>query len=520
MKILKEDNISTVIILSSMFIISSLVIVISYFFISKQYAILDREIKDMKTAFVNVKKNEIQREVDSVIEYIKYRRSSSHGLSEKALKQDTLELIKHIKFGEDQSNYIFVYEVLDYKGGDQFARMLVNPNRQDLIRKFISANYQDANGKTFRKIFLQDIKKQGYSFVQYLYKKPDTHEIRPKVSYFKLYKKWNWVVAAGTYLDNIDTKIAQKKANLKRKMSLDITSSIAIFLFFSLIANILAIILGKQIDRFFKQYNQEIKEKTVELEQLNKTLELRVAKEVAKRGEQERLLIEKSKFIALGEMISNIAHQWRQPLSELSAIIMNIKFRYVMGKLDSKIMDEKSKDAEVLLDYMSNTIDDFRNFFNPQRDKKHFSIKNSLENVLKIIGKTIQNQKIELAITIKEDAQILGYQNEFEQVLLNILSNAKDALSESDVENKAVEITINKMEDQATINIDDNGPGIKTRPIEKIFEPYFSTKWNANGTGIGLYMSKMIIEKNMRGKLLATNRDMGARFTIVIPIDI
>ena len=105
-------------------------------------------------------------------------------------------------------------------------------------------------------------------------------------------------------------------------------------------------------------------------------------------------------------------------------------------------------------------------------------------------------------------------------MLLNILSNAKDALSESDVENKAVEITINKMEDQATINIDDNGPGIKTRPIEKIFEPYFSTKWNANGTGIGLYMSKMIIEKNMRGKLLATNRDMGARFTIVIPIDI
>jgi len=519
LKIFKEDNISTVIILSSMFIISSLVIVISYFFISKQYAILGREIKDMKTAFVNAKKNEIQREVDSVIEYIKYRRSSSHSLSEKMLKQDTLDLIKHIKFGEDKSNYIFVYEVLDYKGGDRFAKMLVNPNRQDLIQKFISTNYQDANGKTFRKIFLRDIKKQGFSFVHYMYKKPGSLKIRPKVSYFKLYKDWNWVVAAGTYLDNIDTKIAQKKANLKRKMSLDITSSIAIFLFFSLIANILAIVLGKQIDRFFKQYNQEIKEKTVELEQLNKTLELRVEKEVVKRAEQERLLIEKSKFIALGEMISNIAHQWRQPLSELSAIIMNIKFRYIMGKMNEKIMNEKSKDAEVLLDYMSNTIDDFRNFFSPQRDKKHFGIKNSLENVLKIIGKTIKDQKIEIHINLKEDSQILGYQNEFEQALLNILSNAKDTLGELGNLEKTIEITISREDNQALINIDDNGRGIKTMPIEKIFEPYFSTKWNANGTGIGLYMSKMIIEKNMRGKLLATNRDIGARFTILVPID-
>ncbi|MDX1809551.1 MAG: cache domain-containing protein [Sulfurospirillaceae bacterium] len=519
MKILKEDNISTVIILSSMFIISSLVIFISYLFISKQYDILDREIRDTKQTFVNSKKKEVQREVDSVIEYIRYKKSLKT-LSENEIKQDVIHFIEHIKFGEAKSNYLFVYKILNYNGGDKFAKLLVNPNRKDLIGKFISDNYKDENGKAFRKIFLNDIKKQGYSFVQYLYKKPDSSEIRPKVSYFKLYKDWDWVIAAGTYLDNINTRITQKKNELRRKMSLDITSSIAIFLLFSLIANIFAIILGKQIDKFFKQYNQEIKDKTVELENLNKTLELRVIEEVTKRGEQERLLIEKSKFIALGEMISNIAHQWRQPLSELSAIIMNLKFRYMMGKLDKNIMIEKSKDAELLLEYMSHTIDDFRDFFSPQKDKKIFNIKDSIESVMKIIGKTIQNKNIDINIDIKDNPSIFGYQNEFEQVLLNILSNAKDALIESKNINKEINITVRKENNQAKIDIDDNGSGIKIQPIEKIFEPYISTKWDVNGTGIGLYMSKIIIEKNMLGELIAQNLEIGARITIIIPIDI
>lgn len=500
-----------------MLIISSLVIFISYFFISKQYDILDREIKDTKETFVNSKKREIKREVDSVIEYIKYKKSFKN-LSEKDIKQDVMYLIKHIKFGENKNNYIFVYKMLDYNGGDKFAKMLINPNRQDLVGKFISDNYKDENGKAFRKVFLKDIKKQGYSFVQYMYKKPNSSEIRPKVSYFKLYQDWDWVIAAGTYLDNINTRIEHKKAELKRKMSLDITSSIAIFLLFSLVANILAIILGKQIDKFFKQYNQEIKDKTVELENLNKTLELRVIEEVTKRREQERLLIEKSKFIALGEMISNIAHQWRQPLSELSAIIMNLKFRYMMGKLDEDMMIEKSKDAELLLEYMSHTIDDFRNFFSPEKDKKSFDIKDSLTNVMKIIGKTIQNKNIDVNIDIKQNPIIFGHQNEFEQVLLNILSNAKDSLVATKTFDKKINIIIDKDQNQALIYVDDNGEGIQIEPTDKIFEPYISTKYNANGTGIGLYMSKIIIEKNMLGKLTAENLEQGARITITIPI--
>ncbi|MFK5880679.1 MAG: cache domain-containing protein [Sulfurospirillum sp.] len=517
MKIIKKDNISTVIIFSSMFIISMLVIFISYFFISKQYDILDREIKDTRENFIDLQKKEIKREVDSVVEYIKYKKSLKN-YNEKNLKSEVKNWVQHIKFGDDKNNYIFIYKIINYKGGKNFAKMLLNPNRKDLEGKFISDDYKDENGKEFRKIFLKDIRKQGFSFVTYMYKKPNSFSIRPKISYFKLYKDWDWVIAAGTYLDNIDTNIAQKKEDLKRKMTLDITSSIVIFLFFSLIANIFAIILGKQIDKFFKEYNKEILNKTAELEELNSTLEIRVKDEVQKRAEQERLLIEKSKFIALGEMISNIAHQWRQPLSELSAIILNIKFRYMMKKLDDKTMSQKSKDAEKLLDYMSNTIDDFRNFFMPDKSKKKFSIKESLSDVLNITGKTLHNLQIDLNIDIDEEIEILGYKNEFEQVILNILSNAKDILIENRVKNPLINISTNRKNGWIKIHIDDNGGGIKIKPISKIFEPYISTKEESNGTGIGLYMSKIIIEKNMQGKIVAKNYENGARFTISLRI--
>jgi len=475
----------------------------------------NREIADIKKTFVQSQKREIKREVNWVIEYIKFK-THSKKYNKTKLQNEIKELIKNIKFGENKSNYMFAYKILNYNGGKRFAKMLINPNRQDLVGKYINDDYKDKNGKEFRKIFLKDIKKQGYSFVTYLYQKPNSFEIRPKVSYFRLYKDWNWVIAAGTYLDNIDAKIAQKKEDLKKKMTLDITSSIIIFLLFSFLANIFAIVLGKQIEKFFKEYNTEILNKTNELEILNSTLEKRVIQEVAKRAEQERLLIEKSKFIALGEMISNIAHQWRQPLSELSAIIMNIKFRYMLGKLDEEMISEKSKDAEKLVNYMSNTIDDFRDFFKPDKEKKDFNIKKSLKDILGIIGKTIKNKHIELQLDIKDDTQIHGYENEFKQVILNILTNAKDILIETKRDKPYIRISTKKEKSRYRICIDDNGGGIQIKPIEKIFEPYVSTKGDANGTGIGLYMSKIIIEKNMNGRLSVRNTKFGAKFTIIL----
>ncbi|ACZ11486.1 sensor histidine kinase [Sulfurospirillum deleyianum] len=519
MKIIKESNISNIIIVSTIFIISSLMLFNGYFFITKQYEILDAHIEDTKKTFVENKRNLLKREVDAIIEFIQFKKSTfpiSSRSEEKKLKEEVYAWIRHIRYGGQEHNYIFVYQVENIKGGEQFAKMLINPNRPDLEGQYISDSYTDENGKAFRKIFLQDIHEKGFSFVEYLYKKPESGEIRPKVSYFKLYKAWNLIIAAGVYTDDIDEEIALAKATFKQKMNLEITSAIIIFLLFALIANAFAVMLGKQIERFLNSYHAQVQQKTWELENLNKTLESRVSEEIKKSREHEQLLIQKAKFIALGEMISNIAHQWRQPLSQLSALLITLKLKYTMRTLDQQSMDTKCSEAETIVEYMSHTIDDFRNFFMPNKDQKAFSIKQSVEEVLRIIGKSITNQHITIEVNIEEDAFILGYKSEYEQVLLNLLSNAKDAIISSGNKKGKIIITLENHAKSTQLVVKDNGGGITIRPIEKIFEPYVSTKEQNEGTGIGLYMAKLIIEKSMKGRLEARNEKDGAVFIVEV----
>jgi len=514
LKIIKENNISNVIIFSTMIIITSLMFFNAYYFITKQYDILDRGIVQSKKTYVEFQKKLIQREVESVLDTIKFKQTNNLSHDKKQIQQEIIDWANNIRFGKNKENYVFIYKIENFQGGDKFAKMIVNPNRPDLVGKYISDEYEDANGKKFRKIFLRDIDTQGFSFVHYMYNKLGSSDVRPKVSYFKLYPHWKWIIGAGTYLDEMDVEIAQRKATLKRSMQIEITSAIIIFLFFSLVANAFAIFLGKQIEKYLNSYNAQVKEKTEQLQHLNKTLENKIHTEVQKSKEQEQLLIQKSKFIALGEMLSNIAHQWRQPLSQLSAIMMTLKFKYNLKKLDDDTMLNKSKEAEHLLEYMSKTINDFSEFFKPEKAKKEFFIKKTVDAALSIIGKSTQKKTIEIYQSIPENAKIFGYKNEFEQVLLNIITNAKQILLEKKIEKPRISIKVKNDKTYTYISIKDNAGGIKVEPIDKIFEPYFTTKESTGGTGIGLYMSKLIIEKSMGGILIAKNKNKGASFII------
>lgn len=519
MKIIKESNISKIITLSTIFIISSLMLFNGYFFIAKQYELLNAQIEDTRKTFVENKRTLLKREVDSVINFIEFKRQRASTLgtqNEDDVKKEVYDWIRHIRYGGQEHNYIFVYQVEHMGGGDKFATMLINPNRPDLEGQYISDAYTDENGKAFRKIFLQDIHEKGYSFVDYMYKKPDSNIVRPKVSYFKFYKDWNLIIAAGVYLDDIDKEIFVAKSQFKHKVQLEATSAIIIFLLFALIANAFAVMLGKRIERFLNSYHAQVQQKTEELENLNRTLESRVQAEIQKNRDQEQLLIQKSKFISLGEMISNIAHQWRQPLSQLSALLMTLKLKYNMDKLDKTAMEIKCVEAENIVEYMSHTIDDFRNFFMPNKDKKRFSIQHSVDEVLSIVGKSISNQEIIIDVDILHDEYIMGYKSEYEHVILNLLSNAKDAIIASRKKDGHIKITLESDEKTIRLIIQDNGGGIKIEPIDKIFEPYVSTKEQNEGTGIGLYMSKLIIEKSMKGTLDVRNENEGAIFTIAL----
>jgi len=261
----------------------------------------------------------------------------------------------------------------------------------------------------------------------------------------------------------------------------------------------------------------ELLEKTQELEELNEDLDVRIKSAVSKNSAQEQMLIQQSRLAAMGEMIGNIAHQWRQPLNALSLILQNLHYAHESGELDKEIIEHSLKKGEKLTENMSKTIDDFRNFFQPNKISQHFNIYESIVSAYELISGSYKNNNITLKILVDKSIEIDGYPNEFAQVLLNILTNAKDALKTNNIQNPCVTITSNIQEDTLSIEVLDNAGGIDESILTKIFAPYFTTKDKDAGTGIGLYMSKMIIENNMGGKIIADNTKDGAIFKIYLP---
>ncbi len=244
---------------------------------------------------------------------------------------------------------------------------------------------------------------------------------------------------------------------------------------------------------------------------------------------QEQLLIQQSKLASMGEMIGAVAHQWRQPLTSLGGILTNIEESYEEGKLSSDYLEKQIDTAEKNIMYMSKTIDDFRNFFVPSKYKEPFSVSTAVINAISIIDDAFKNSEINIIFSINQKKindykdkknnnlfLVNGYANEFSQVIINILQNSKDAILENInfIEDKNIFVDISSDENSVKIVIKDSAKGIPTSIINRIFEPYFTTKEEGKGTGIGLYMSRMIIETNMQGKLNVSNYENGAIFEI------
>jgi PAS domain S-box-containing protein len=230
---------------------------------------------------------------------------------------------------------------------------------------------------------------------------------------------------------------------------------------------------------------------------------------------KQLLLIQQGRHASMGEMIGNIAHQWRQPLNALGLLIQKMGYLYSRGTLNEENINANIDKGMNLINGMSKTIDDFREFFNPNKKKELFNIREAIENAHAIVESTFASHEIEYQLEMYDETpEIEGYKNEFSQVIVNLLNNAKDILIEKDVCPAYIKIFVIQADDKLAIKICDNGGGIPEAALTKIFDPYFSTKEEGKGTGIGLYMSKMIIEDHMNGKLTASNTSEGACFTI------
>jgi len=275
-----------------------------------------------------------------------------------------------------------------------------------------------------------------------------------------------------------------------------------------------------EILRLNADLEQRVLERTNELEKTYHELEKETAQRLLAQEdlhEKERMLLQQSRLAALGEMISNIAHQWRQPLNELGLIVQELPMMYEKGNLDRDYLKASVAKFMKLLSHTSRTIDDFRNFFKPDQEKVTFKVREAVEKTLSLVEESFRQLQITITVTAAGGPVINGHPNEFSQVILNILYNARDAfLAGKDDRPRTIAIEIFSQGGRGVVTVADNAGGIPEEILEKIFDPYFTTRGPEQGTGIGLYMSKIIIEKNMPGRLSVRNTAEGAEFRIEV----
>lgn len=280
----------------------------------------------------------------------------------------------------------------------------------------------------------------------------------------------------------------------------------------------------KETEEKLQELNQDlelkVQNKTEELLQLNQTLQERVDAATKEIEEQSVQLIAQARMAQMGELISMIAHQWRQPLSSISAIVGTLTLDIIMDAYKKEFFEERLESINQLSQHLSSTIDDFRDFFKTKKEAEETTTQEILQASIQIIAPTLESNLIQVELLLNTPSiKVSTYINEVKQVILNILKNAQEALKEQQNANAKIWISDYAYDGYAVLTIEDNAGGIAQNILPKIFDPYFSTKQAKDGTGLGLYMSKTIIQEHCKGKLSVTNTPHGAKFMIQLPLN-
>jgi two-component system, NtrC family, sensor kinase len=418
---------------------------------------------------------------------------------EKKIQNNLLKKIQGVRL-EDNS-YIFIFN----KQGNYLSHFYENKIGTN------GFNLKDANGKYFLKDMFEYAEKNKQGYVQYLASSKPGSNLKnvEKISYVRYLDKWDWMIGTGFYLDELNNKINKKEAKLKKEHEIIINNIILLSILLTLILLVISLLISKVIEKKFNNYKKEIKK------EINNTIK------------KERLLVQQSKMAIMGEMIANIAHQWKQPLSVISTVSTGIKIQKELNCLNDEEIVEGMNNINNSAQYLSHTIDDFRNFFKSDKTKINFRFLDIFEDTIKLISPQFTNNNIQFIKNI-DNTEIYGYRNELLQVLINIFKNAKDEFIQLDKnQKKFIFVDSYKEDTNYIIKIKDNAGGISPNIIEKIFEPYFTTKEDYEGTGIGLYMCKQIIN-GMNGEIKVKNSEYeyenqkykGAEFIISMQLNL
>jgi signal transduction histidine kinase len=401
------------------------------------------------------------------------------------LKKYTKEL--DILYVEDDASFqVFISEVY----GHMFKSLSIASNGMEALQKY--SGYQEENGTTYD-LVITDIKMprmDGEELIGYIL------QINPEQS----------IIVASAY-DDSDRLINFLNYGVDGFMLKPIDDNI---LYNTLYKVSQAIINKKKVITQNKQ-----------IEAMYHELEVRVVQEVKKNEDQRKKMLHQSRNAQMGELMNMIAHQWRQPLSVIVATVTALNLKRQLNKLTENILDQQLAVITKNAHYLSNTIDEFRNFYKEFQVRKETTTFQIVSDIMGIIGATLDFAIIDVQIENNSNNTINTYPNKLMQVVQSILSNAKDAFDEKDnndfEDKKLIKIKLYSKGNKEYIEISDNAGGIPSNIIDKVFDPYFSTKEEKNGTGLGLYMSKTIIEEHCEGSISVENTKDGAKFTIILP---
>ncbi len=407
-------------------------------------------------------------------------------------QHNTYKLLNSIKYKDN--SYIFAL--------DDTGKTVVHLNKKILNTPFNSL--PDIEKKIVTNI-LTKAKQEHGAFIEYT---PTTqkNETFPskKISFVKYIPELQLTIGTGLYTNDLQKKLKSKELFLKNNLNETINKIVISSIIVTLILIVIMLFIATALKNILNNYAYKLKEKNRVLEELNSSLEEKVSIAVNKNREQNEILYQQSKMAAMGEMLGNIAHQWRQPLSAISTAASGIKLQDSVNQLDKKLMYQGLDAIVQNTQTLSETIDDFRNFFKTDKFTKEFQIQTCYAKVITLISANLKNKNIQIIENI-EDITLNSYENELVQALLNLINNARDALLEIESNKKYIFIDIYEQKDEVLITIKDNAGGIKEDIIDKIFEPYFTTKHQSQGTGIGLYMTQKIIQSSLKGSITISN---------------
>ena len=386
-----EKNIPKLIILTPVITVLLGAFFTIYFFVKQQNDYFNDESLRLETEYIQKQKNILKKEINYIVNYIEHHVQNNQKLSEKELKKNLIKYIETIRY--EKHGYIWIHDTSYF--------LIAHPFRQQNIET-LDIGLKDAMGTLITKKFIDEtLKKPDGVFIEYYWQKPQEVHFSNKLGFFRLYEKYNWVIGAGLYIDDIEKSIFENKKLLEKRIDKYIQQVLFVSSLIIIVTGILSFLISQKINTVFAKYKKNVEKKEYELQDINKHLEMRVTKAINEAKKKDRAMLHQSRLARMGAMLSMIAHQWRQPLSEVSAILMELETANKFKKLDDKLIKESVNESNKIIQFMSHTIDDFRNFFKPDKKKVRFYVDDACNEAISLASASVKSYQIDLYKKVK-----------------------------------------------------------------------------------------------------------------------